>query len=74
MRLFGPHRAQGETTARKLISSGSGQRLMYHVLDNPDQMRSTVALQFAVDDDVDTFCVASSHETRLKLTDELVIR
>ena len=53
--LGGPTGRKAKRQARKLISSGSGQRLMHHVLDNPDQMRSTVALQFAVDDDVDTF-------------------
>ena len=53
--LGGPTGRKAKRQARKLISSGSGQRLMHHVLDNPDQMSSTVALQFAVDDDVDTF-------------------
>ena len=53
--LGDPTGRKAKRQARKLISSGSGQRLMYHVLDNPDQMRSTVALSFAVDDDVDTF-------------------
>ena len=53
--LGGPTGCKAKRQARKLFSSGSGQRLMYHVLDNPDQMRSTVALSFAVDDDVDTF-------------------
>ena len=53
--LGGPTGRKAKRQARKLISSGSGQRLMQHVLDNPDQMGSTVALQFAVDDDVDTF-------------------
>ena len=52
--LGGPTGRKAKRQARKLISSGSGQRLMHHVLDNPDQMGSTVALQFAVDDDVDT--------------------
>ena len=50
-----PTGRKAKRQARKLISSGSGLRLMNHVLDNPDQMESTVALQFAVDDDVDTF-------------------
>ena len=54
-RLGVPTGRKAKRQARKLISSGSGQRLMHHVLDNPDQMSSTVALQFAVDDDVDTF-------------------
>ena len=47
---------------------------MHHVLDNPDQMRSTVALQFAVDDDVDTFLRGLISRDTLKLTDESVIR
>ena len=53
--LGDPTGRKAKRQARKLISSGSGQRLMHHVLDNPDQMGSTVALKFAVDDDVDTF-------------------
>ena len=53
--LEGPTGRKAKRQARKLISSGSGLRLMNHVLDNPDQMGSTVAFQFAVDDDVDTF-------------------
>ena len=49
-RLGVPTGRKAKRQARKLISSGSGQRLMHHVLDNPDQMSSTVALQFAVDE------------------------
>lgn len=53
--LGNPEGRRAKREARGLISSGSGQRLMAHVLDNPEQMGSRVSIQFAVDDDVDTF-------------------
>ena len=53
--LGNPEGRKAKREARRLISSGSGQRLMAHVLDNPEQMGSRVSIQFAVDDDVDTF-------------------
>ena len=53
--LGNPEGRKAKREARRLISSGSSQRLMNYVLDNPDQLGSTVSIQFAVDDDVDTF-------------------
>ena len=50
-----PEGRKAKREARRLISSGSSQRLMTYVLDNPAQLGSTVSVQFAVDDDVDTF-------------------
>ena len=53
--LGNPEGRKAKREVRRLISSGSGQRLVAHVLDNPEQMGSRVSIQFAVDDDVDTF-------------------
>ena len=53
--LGNPEGRKAKREVRRLISSGSSQRLMNYVLDNPDQLGSTVSIQFAVDDDVDTF-------------------
>ena len=53
--LGNPEGRKAKRDARRLISSGSSQRLKNYVLDNPDRLGSTVAIQFAVDDDVDTF-------------------
>ena len=53
--LGNPEGRKAKREARRLISSGSSQRLMNYVLDHPDQLGSTVSIQFAVDDDVDTF-------------------
>ena len=53
--LGNPEGRKAKREARRLISSGSSQRLMTYVLDNPAQLGSTVSVQFAVDDDVDTF-------------------
>ena len=53
--LGNPEGRKAKREARRLISSGSSQRLMNYVLDNPDQLGSAVSIQFAVDDDVDTF-------------------
>ncbi|NBS11595.1 MAG: phosphate ABC transporter permease PstA [Gammaproteobacteria bacterium] len=41
--------------ARGILSSGSAQRFVDFVLDNPDAMGQTVAVKFAVDDDIDSF-------------------
>jgi phosphate transport system permease protein len=53
--LGNPEGRKAKREARRLISSGSSQRLMTHVLDHPEHLGSTVSVQFAVDDDVDTF-------------------
>jgi phosphate transport system permease protein len=53
--LGNPEGRKEKREARRLISSGSSQRLMNYVLDNPEQLESMVSIQFAVDDDVDTF-------------------
>ena len=53
--LGNPEGRKAKREARRLISSGSGQRLMTYVLDHPEHLGSTVSVQFAVDDDVDTF-------------------
>ena len=53
--LGNPEGRKAKRDARRLISSGSSQRLRNYVLNNPDRLGSTVAIQFAVDDDVDTF-------------------
>lgn len=53
--LGNPEGRKAKREARRLISSGSGQRLMTYVLDHPEHLGSTVSIQFAVDDDVDTF-------------------
>ena len=53
--LGNPEGRKAKREARRLISSGSGQRLMTYVLDHPEHLGSTVPVQFAVDDDVDTF-------------------
>ena len=53
--LGNPEGRKAKREARRLISSGSSQRLMSYVLDNPEQLESMVSIQFAVDDDVDTF-------------------
>ena len=53
--LGNPEGRKAKRDARKLISSGSSQRLMTYVLNHPQQMGSTVAMKFAVDDDVDSF-------------------
>ena len=53
--LGNPEGRKAKREARRLISSGSSQRLMTHVLDHPDHMGSIASIQFAVDDDVDTF-------------------
>jgi len=53
--LGNPEGRKAKREARRLISSGSSQRLMTYVLDNPAQLGSTFSVQFAVDDDVDTF-------------------
>lgn len=53
--LGNPEGRKAKREARRLISSGSSQRLMTHVLDHPEHMGSIASIQFAVDDDVDTF-------------------
>lgn len=53
--LGNPEGRKAKREARRLISSGSSQRLMTYVLDHPEHLGSTVSVQFAVDDDVDTF-------------------
>jgi len=53
--LGNPEGRKAKREARRLISSGSSQRLMAYVLDHPERLGSTVSVQFAVDDDVDTF-------------------
>ena len=53
--LGNPEGRKAKRDARRLVSSGSSQRLMNYVVDHPDQLGSTVSIQFAVDDDVDTF-------------------
>lgn len=53
--LGNPEGRKAKREARRLISSGSSQRLMAYVLDHPEHLGSTVSVQFAVDDDVDTF-------------------
>ena len=53
--LGNPEGRKAKREARRLISSGSSQRLMTHVLDHPEHLGSTASIQFAVDDDVDTF-------------------
>lgn len=53
--LGNPEGRKAKREARRLISSGSNQRLMTYVLDHPEHLGSTVSVQFAVDDDVDTF-------------------
>lgn len=40
---------------RKMVSSGSGARLIEYVQDNTDEFGTTQTLKFAVDDDIDTF-------------------
>ena len=40
---------------RKMVSSGSGIRLIEYVQSNPDQFGTTQSLKFAVDDDIDSF-------------------
>lgn len=41
--------------ARGILSSGSAQRFVDFVLDNPEAMGQTVPVKFAVDDDIDSF-------------------
>jgi phosphate transport system permease protein len=41
--------------ARRMISSGSSQRLVDFVYANPDLMGQTVPVKFALDDDIDSF-------------------
>lgn len=40
---------------RKMVSSGSGIRLIDYVQSNPNQLGTTQSLKFAVDDDIDSF-------------------
>lgn len=40
---------------RKMVSSGSSQRLVDYVLDNPSEFGTTQTIKFAVDDDIDSF-------------------
>ena len=41
--------------ARGILSTGSAQRLIEYVLDNPELIDQTVPVKFALDDDVDSF-------------------
>lgn len=53
--LGNPEGRKQRRAARGIISSGSSQRLIAYVLDNPSQMGQTVPMKFALDDDIDTF-------------------
>ena len=41
--------------AKSLVSSASDVRLINHIKENPKLLDSTHSIQFAVDDDVDSF-------------------
>ena len=74
--LGNPEGRKAKREARRLISSGSSQRLMNYVLDNPGQLGSTVSVQFAVDDDVDTFLRGlisrETPESDRRISDQLI--
>lgn len=53
--LGNPEGRKERRAARGLVSSGSSQRLMAYVLDNPSEMGQTISMKFALDDDIDTF-------------------
>jgi len=42
-------------TLRKMLSSGSGIRLIDYVTSHPEQLGTTQTLKFALDDDIDSF-------------------
>ena len=50
-----PEGRKKKKAARSILSSGSSQRLMAHLLDNPGDIGKTIQFKFAVDDDIDTF-------------------
>lgn len=50
-----PEGRQAKRAARGILSTGSSQRLIGFILDNPGLVGQTTTIKFALDDDIDSF-------------------
>ena len=64
--ILQPEGRSAKKEARKIVSMGAEKRLRNMVLDDPSILGNTIPVQFALDDDIDSFCADLSIATRLR--------